>query len=69
MGPVRQGPARFSRQEIIMEEGYWLGRKRETLVLARNATASDARLIHYDLAGRYHLKALSAASAREASND
>ncbi len=43
-----------------MEKAYWLGRKRASLVLAQNAAGSEARLIHYDLAGRYALKASSA---------
>jgi hypothetical protein len=43
-----------------MEKAYWLGRKRATLKLAQNATSSEARLVHYDLAGRYSVKAVSA---------
>jgi len=43
-----------------MEKVYWLSRKRASLEAARNATSSEARLIHYDLAGRYSLKATSA---------
>ena len=43
-----------------MEKGYWLGRKRASLKAAKNAASSEARLIHYDLAGRSTLKALSA---------
>ena len=43
-----------------MEKAYWLGRKRASLKLAHSAVSSEARLIHYDLAGRYALKALSA---------
>jgi hypothetical protein len=43
-----------------MEKAYWLSRKRASLKLARNAASSEARLIHYDLAGRYSLKAMSA---------
>ena len=43
-----------------MEKAYWLGRKRASLELARNATTSEARLVHYDLAGRYSLNAHSA---------
>jgi hypothetical protein len=42
-----------------MEKVYWLGRKRASLKAARNALSPVARLIHYDLAGRYSLKALS----------
>ena len=43
-----------------MEKAYWISRKRASLKLARNAVSSEARLIHYDLAGRYSLKAMSA---------
>ena len=40
-----------------MEIGYWLGRERASLANARNATGAEARLIHYELAGRYSIKA------------
>lgn len=43
-----------------MEKTYWLSRKRASLKLAQNAASSEARLVHYDLAGRYSLKAMSA---------
>ena len=43
-----------------MEKAYWLSRKRASLKLAQNAAGSESRLIHYDLAGRYGLKAGSA---------
>ena len=43
-----------------MEQAHWLGRKRASLKLAQNAASSEARLVHYDLAGRYSLKAVSA---------
>ena len=43
-----------------MEKAYWLSRKRASLKLAQNAASSEARLVHYDLAGRYSLKAMSA---------
>jgi hypothetical protein len=42
-----------------MEKAYWLGRKRASLKLAQNAACSQARLVHYDLAGRYSVKAVS----------
>jgi hypothetical protein len=42
-----------------MEKAYWLGRKRASLKLANDATSSQARLVHYDLAGRYSVKAMS----------
>jgi hypothetical protein len=43
-----------------MEKAYWLGRKRASLKLAQGAESSEARLVHYDLAGRYSVKAISA---------
>jgi hypothetical protein len=43
-----------------MEQAYWLTRKRASLKSAETANNSIARLIHYDLAGRYSLKAMSA---------
>jgi hypothetical protein len=45
-----------------MEKAYWLGRKRASLRSAKAATCSEARLIHYDLAGRYSLNAISEAT-------
>lgn len=42
-----------------MEKIYWLGRKRASLKMAKNAASSEARLIHYDLAGRYSVNAMS----------
>ena len=43
-----------------MEKTYWLSRKTASLKLAQNAASSEARLAHYDLAGRYSVKAVSA---------
>ena len=43
-----------------MEKVYWLSRKRASLKLAQTAASAEARLVHYDLAGRYSLKAMSA---------
>jgi hypothetical protein len=43
-----------------MEKAYWLGRKRASLKSANAALNSTARLIHFDLAGRYSVKASSA---------
>lgn len=42
-----------------MEKAYWLGRKRASLKLAQNAASSEAKLVHYDLGGRYSVKASS----------
>jgi hypothetical protein len=42
-----------------MEKAHWLSRKRASLKAAKGANHSLARLAHYDLAGRYSLKALS----------
>ena len=42
-----------------MDKAYWLKRKRASLKMAQNATSAQARLTHYDLAGRYGIKAVS----------
>ena len=43
-----------------MDKAYWIGRKRAAMVMARAAKSAEARLIHYDLAGRYSVKAVQA---------
>lgn len=43
-----------------MEQAYWLSRERISVANARAATVTEARLVHYDLAGRYSIKAAGA---------
>lgn len=43
-----------------MEKAYWLSRQCASVKSAQNAATSKARLVHYDLAGRYSLKAMAA---------
>ena len=40
-----------------MDNLYWIGRKRVAMGMARHAASAEARLIHYDLAGRYSVMA------------
>ena len=40
-----------------MEQRYWLRRQREELAMAGKATSAQTRLIHFELAGRYSVKA------------
>ena len=40
-----------------MKKNYWLRRKRAAMAMARAAATSQARLIHYELAGRYSIRA------------
>lgn len=40
-----------------MDEAYFIRRMRASLEMARNAAGSAARLIHFELAGRYSLAA------------
>ena len=40
-----------------MEKAYWLRRKKASLDAAQDAVGPEARLAHYDLAGRYSVKA------------
>jgi hypothetical protein len=46
-----------------MDQAHWLNRKRVSLANARAAVSAQARLIHYDLAGRYSIKAAQAGPA------
>ena len=41
----------------MIENRYWIGRKRAAMAMARRATSSESRLIHYDLAGCYSIRA------------
>jgi hypothetical protein len=43
-----------------VERRYWLGRMQSSVVRAEGATSDVARLIHYDLAGRYSVNAANA---------
>ena len=45
-----------------MEKSYWLGRKKAALKAAQVAAGPEARLAHYELAGRYSVKAASTAT-------
>ena len=40
-----------------MEKSYWIGRKRAAMAMAREASTAESRLAHYELAGRYSIKA------------
>ncbi len=53
-----------------MDHKYWLRRKRASVIKAHDATSAEARLVHFDLAGRYSIKAAdSAPPAKETDND
>jgi len=41
----------------VLEQEYWLRRTRESLAEAWRAESAEARLIHFDLAGRYSVRA------------
>lgn len=40
-----------------MSKAYWIRRKRAAVAMARAATTSEARLAHYEMAGRYSIRA------------
>lgn len=42
-----------------MENRYWIARKRAAMAMARAAKTGEAKLIHYELAGRYSVMAAS----------
>jgi hypothetical protein len=43
-----------------MERAHWLSRKRASIGMAEKAVSSRARLVHYELAGLYSVKAAGA---------
>ena len=40
-----------------MERTYWLARMRAAMAMARQAGSAESRLVHFDMAGRYSVKA------------
>ena len=42
-----------------MDRTYWIGRMRAAMKMARHAVTAESRLIHFDMAGRYSVKAAS----------
>jgi hypothetical protein len=47
-----------------MEQTYWLKRGRASAATARNAQCSRSRLAHFELAGRYSVKAATIACSQ-----
>jgi hypothetical protein len=43
-----------------MDRKYWIGRMHAAHKMARHASTAESRLIHYDMAGRYSIKAANA---------
>lgn len=43
-----------------MDQAFWLARERDSIGHARAATLADVRLMHYELATAYSLKAVEA---------
>lgn len=54
-------------KEIDMDEAYLIARMQASLAMARKAAGSAARLIHFELAGRYGLAATAASDPRHLS--
>ena len=49
-----------AKRAIMTDQDYWLRRKRASVSKANAATSARARLAHFDLAGRYSVKAADA---------
>lgn len=49
-----------------MDKTYWLRRQHAAVVAARRAKTAESRLIHYEMAGRYSLRAVHAPAAAAA---
>ena len=48
-----------------MEREYWTGRMDAAVDMARDAGTAQARLAHYELAGRYSVRAAGAAPSQD----
>ena len=55
--------SRLQIKVTAVDKKYWLARERTSLRMATVASSSRARLAHYDLAGRYSVKAAGTAGA------
>ncbi len=51
-------------EELAADRDYFAGRMRASLAMAEAATNSIAKLIHFDLAGRYSIAAAKAGASR-----
>jgi len=49
-----------------MEKSYWLRRQHAAVAAARDARTAESRLIHYEMAGRYSLRAAHAPASAAA---
>jgi hypothetical protein len=58
---ARSTRARGARHEAEVDEAYFLGRMRAAQATAEAAADAVARLVHFDLAGRYSIAARRAA--------
>ena len=47
-----------------MEQAHWIKRKHASVRMAEKSVCAEARLIHYELAGRYSVKAAAAGSTQ-----
>lgn len=52
-----------------MDQNYFLGRMNESLAMAKAAESAVAKLIHFDLAGRYSVAAAEARLKAECAGD
>ena len=54
-----------------MEQRYWIGRQGAAMAMARGAASAEARLLHFELAGRCSIRAaqLSTVGTREAGGE
>jgi hypothetical protein len=47
----------FTKAIFPMDRTYWIARMRAAMRMARQAATAESRLIHFDMAGRYSIKA------------
>lgn len=55
-GPAPEGTTP-EVEATSMDKAYWIRRKRRAMAAAQAALTSEARLFHYDMAGRHSVRA------------
>jgi hypothetical protein len=55
----------MNKEEPAMDQQYFLGRMEDSLAMAWAAKSARAKLVHFDLAGRYSVAAARAAALHD----
>ena len=63
-GEARRSVCNAVRERAQVDENYFMGRMHASVARAEHSAESIAKLVHYELAGRYSVAALAAGQKR-----